>query len=489
LTASQTPTDPTAAARFSLSTAFSPRILLPPLVALSVVILAAIEPLAALAVAGGVCFLVAYFYRRDWLLGAVFLILIFQNLAYQRLLPINEPLALTVKRADDLLAVFFVLALAFETVFPTLRLNQIPLWRPFALMVAVCLLSAVCNHLPAKTTVVGTYVLVKNFVWFFLAASLRLDDRGFRNVLRFLMIVLGAILAFGFFQLATGDLTYQLLGLTPDYRFGIVRLRSVFTHPVYMAESMALLAILAMSCYIEFRKPAYLALAVAALAAVGLTMLVKTVLALGLAVAFLLLRKRPWLTIPFALGAIVAMVGFPEYGMESLRFQYGIYIKTPQSVRREGYRIGGEILRDSPLLGLGPGMFGGYAATLLESPTLERYGFINYDQQTYSTIESHWPHVVGEIGLVGLAVYCWLLWRADRASWRLSASPRASPHTRVLATTAAVLLFVAVIEAFAAANIEDTFCGLMIFSLLGLTQGQVLSSDSQSLPNLTRSSS
>jgi hypothetical protein len=453
---------------------FQNRLVLPSLLALAILIMAVVQPLAGLAAAGMLCFLLAYFFRRDWLLGGIFVVLIFQNLAYKHLLRINEPLASLVKHADDYLIVFFVVALAAEVCFPAIRLNRAPHWRLFAVLLFVCLLAAARNHSTPKACGLGTYVLLKNFVWFYLAASIRLDDRGYRNVLRFLFIVLGAILVFGAVQFATGDLTYDLLGLPKDYRFGIPRLHSIFVHPVFLAEAMALLAVLAVSAYVHLRKPVYLALALGGLVAVGLTMLVKTIAALGLAVGFVLLRKRPWLIVPYAILALIAMLSFSEYGAENVRRQYAMYIESPQSVRREGYRIAGEILRDSPLFGVGPGMFGGFAATLLESPIPVRYGFINYDQLDYSTVDAHWPHLVAEIGLIGLVVYGWLLWAMGRASWRLPSRARISPHARTMALAAAVLLLVAVIEAFAAANFEDTFTGFMIFSMLGLTQGNYL---------------
>lgn len=465
--------DSTTAVRSSLSMTLQPRVLFPALLGAGIVAAVVIEPLAALAVVGAFSFLFAYFYRRDRLLGAIFILLLFQNLAYIRILPSNDRLAYAVKHADDLLVVFFAVALAAETFLPTVRLNRVPLWRPFALFLAVCLVAAVYNRLSPRETAIGTYVLAKNFAWFFLAASLRLDDRTYRNIVWFLIAVLGAILAFGFFQLVTGDLTYDWLQLPKDYRYGIVRLRSIFVHPVFLAESMAFLAVLAVSAYVQMRRPVWLALAAGATAAVALTLLVKTLLALGLAVGFLFLRKRPWLIVPYGLAAIVAMVSFSEYGTRNIRTQFSTYVESPQSVRREGYRIAGEILGDSPAFGVGPGMFGGYAATVLDSPISGRYGFINYDQQDYSTIDAHWPHLAAEIGLVGFLIYVWLLRSAGLAAWRLANRKTVSPYARTLAMAAAVFLVVTVVEAFAAANLEDTLCGFMIFSLLGLTQGRM----------------
>jgi hypothetical protein len=110
------------------------------------------------------------------------------------------------------------------------------------------------------------------------------------------------------------------------------------------------------------------------------------------------------------------------------------------------------------------------AAGMLDSPVPYEYDFLNYDGQVYSTIDSHWPHVLGELGLLGFAAYCWFLWAAGRNSWRLSSRRDVSPFARILGATAAVFLLIVAIEAFAAPNFEDTLLGFMLFSLLGFTQ-------------------
>lgn len=439
-------------------------------VALAVAAVSSLQPAAMVAAIATACFLASYFYRRDLLVGALFCFLLFQNLAFTHLRTTDPQLAQAVKHADDVLIIFFALALTAEALLPTLRLEAVPLWRSFCLLILVCLVSAAYNRLSLRETSVGTYVLLKNFVWFYLAASLRLDERGFRRVFRFLVVILGAVLAFGFFQFATGELTYNLLGLPRDYRLGILRLRSIFIRPVYLGETMALLAVLSISAYMNLRNPLYVALAAAAIAAVGLTMLLKTILALGLVLGLLLLRKRPLLFVPYVLAGVLSIISFSEYAVQNIKTQYSIYIESPRSVRREGYRICGEILRDSPIFGVGPGMFGGFAATLLGSPIPQRYGFINYDQLEYSTIDSHWPHLAAEIGLLGLLIYGWFLWASASKAWRLSKQADLPAHFRILAMTAAVFFLVAVAEGFAAANFEDTLTGFLIFPILGMCQ-------------------
>ena len=442
------------------------------------VLAAVVQPLSVLGLLITVLFLAGYFFRRDLLLGAIFLALLFQNLLYIRLLSFNEQMANAVKHTDDLLLLFFVPALLLETFIPTVRLHERPWWKPFAVLVAICLLSAAANRLGAKDTIVGVYVLFKNFTWYFLAASFPISARGARVLVRYLLLVLGGVLAFGFVQLMTGELIYTLLGLPKDYRFGILRLRSIFVHPVFLAESMALLAVLTVSAYIYLRNPVFLVIAAGAAVAVALTMLVKTVVALGLTLGLLLLRKRPWLVAPYAIGSIAAMVSFAEYGSDNFRRQIETYITSPRSVRREAYRIAGEILLDAPLLGVGPGQFGGFAATFLQSQVRYEYGFINYDGQIYTTVDAHWPHLIAEIGLLGLFAYGTFLGLAALTAWRLSLNPRASPYQRTVGMTAAVFLVVVMIEGVAAQNMEDTLCGFMAFSMLGFAQRQRVEEES-----------
>ncbi|MBM3335305.1 hypothetical protein FJY63_11645, partial [Candidatus Sumerlaeota bacterium] len=345
---------------------------------MAVAITAVVEPRVTLAGTAALAFLVVYVYRRHWLLVAIFIALSFQNLAYIRLMPINSQLAAAVKHADDIFAVFLAVALVAEMFFPAVRLNRFPQWQQFIGLLGVCVLSAAYNHVPLTSAATGVYMLIKCFVWFLLASSIKLDERGWRFLFRAWLIMLGVILAFAVFQFFTGELTYNLLGLKSDYRFGILRLRSIFLYPVYLAEAMGLLAAISIGAFLQWRKPAYLALGLAALAAVVLTMTAKAILSLGFAVGFLLLRKRARLIVPYAIVAVIAILTLPEYGLRNLERQFRVYVESPRSSRRESYRIAGEILRDSPVFGAGPGMFGGYAATLLESPTLDKYAFINY---------------------------------------------------------------------------------------------------------------
>jgi O-antigen ligase len=60
------------------------------------------------------------------------------------------------------------------------------------------------------------------------------------------------------------------------------------------------------------------------------------------------------------------------------------------------------IIDDNLLLGVGPGRYGGAAATILGSPVYDEY-----DTQLFGfrTVHDFWLHLTGEVGVIGVAVF------------------------------------------------------------------------------------
>ena len=64
------------------------------------------------------------------------------------------------------------------------------------------------------------------------------------------------------------------------------------------------------------------------------------------------------------------------------------------------------ILADHPLLGVGPGMYGGAAADIYGTPVYARYGTDElFANATQRTVDDFWLHLVVESGLLGLTAY------------------------------------------------------------------------------------
>jgi len=69
------------------------------------------------------------------------------------------------------------------------------------------------------------------------------------------------------------------------------------------------------------------------------------------------------------------------------------------------------VISQHPLVGVGPGMFGGSVAYDLQSPVLVHYGL-----PAVATIDSEWLEVGAELGILGLLAYVWILSAIIRTS-------------------------------------------------------------------------
>lgn len=64
------------------------------------------------------------------------------------------------------------------------------------------------------------------------------------------------------------------------------------------------------------------------------------------------------------------------------------------------------IVADHPLIGVGPGRYGGAAADIYDTPTYARYGTDKlFTNPTQRTVDDFWLHLLVESGLLGLATY------------------------------------------------------------------------------------
>jgi len=121
------------------------------------------------------------------------------------------------------------------------------------------------------------------------------------------------------------------------------------------------------------------------------------------------------------------------------------------------------IIMDHLLLGVGPGRYGGAAATIIPSPVYDEYGARLYG---FRTIHNFWQHLLGESGALGTAVFlailAGLLIRFVRAA-------RAAPgSTRVLLAGAATMLLVTGVHGLTEMIHEGNLPALVIWLVLGV---------------------
>lgn len=415
-----------------------------------------------------VAFIVMWFAQRRLLLFALAAFMIVQGALEIQIEKVSETGALFVRYADEVLVAGVFLLLLADHLTPRPHLPRFTGAMPMGLFVVVCLLSAFANDVPLRDTLFGIFMLTKNWVWFIVFSSLKFERSDYRTLTNLLFTGLIALMIFGFIQFASGAVLFDLLSMPRESRFGILRAQSIFVHPLYYASCMALLACLSVGCHLYVQRVWHFWTIALACFAAATTLAVKSLLGLAVALVVVMAAKRARQLAPIlAIGAVLCLV-FPTYTIDNVSEQFDMYLQDTKTTRAEGYRVAYDILRDAPFLGVGPSRYGGYASMLLDSPVYARYEFINYDGVIYDTVESYWPHLFGETGLLGFACFASLFAVILLTLRRRLQDPTSSPYRRAMCFAAIPMTIVAWTEAFAAANFSDTTTGFVLFGFLGL---------------------
>ena len=297
---------------------------------------------------------------------------------------------------------------------PTVRLTLL-----FVVLAAV---SALVNAVPAGQALAGIGFTVDAVAIFVLA---RLVGFSARQALMAIGILLALVVAGAVVAIAQAALSPHLLGLSAlRGRFGeLYRLAAFFGDPNTFAAflsaaipfalfgatglrttrgrrvALAASFLLVLALWLSFSRGGWLG-------AVG-----------GFAIAALIVDHRP-----MRVGALVVAVSLAmallmprnllcpscEEGPDMLGSTFGRIgtVGGGRDLRVLFVLNGLPIVADHPLVGVGPGRFGGAAADIYDTPIYARYGTDElFANPTQRTVDDFWLHLVVESGLLGLATY------------------------------------------------------------------------------------
>jgi putative inorganic carbon (HCO3(-)) transporter len=136
-----------------------------------------------------------------------------------------------------------------------------------------------------------------------------------------------------------------------------------------------------------------------------------------------------------------------------------------RDLRMRFIREGIPIVLDNMALGVGPGRYGGAAASIIDTPVYEEYHTSLYG---FRTVHNFWLHMLGEVGVIGttifLAIVAGLWLRIASAARRATESPL---RFIVLAGTATAIGIVA-LNNMTEMIFEGNFPGFLIWMVVGL---------------------
>ena len=356
-----------------------------------------------------------------------------------------------------------------------------------ALFVVVAVISGITNAVPPTVAVLGIFITVDAIAVYFLARMAGFDMRATTLVIGSVVGLAVAVAAFGILQVA---LHPDLLGFASFAgRFGEGGRITAFTGNPNMVAAIIGLALpfplfgalhlgrardrriaggivflLVLALVLTFSRGAWIAVGLGVV--LGALVLDRRVILLLVAAVLV-----AWgLTIIMPRHVLVAQEDLGRYFLDG---QGGSSIidstvdRFGEVYERRDLRMrfiieGLPIVEDNLWLGVGPGRYGGAAATIIPSPVYEEYGT---DLYGFRTVHNFWLHLLGELGVVGTTIFltmiAGLLWRV------IAAARRAASTEFVVFAGAATAIVTVTLNNLTEMLFEGNVPGVMIWLVLG----------------------
>ena len=373
-----------------------------------------------------------------------------------------------------------------------------PVTALLAALGAVALLSMLVNDVPVHVAALGMLFTLDAAVLFFLP---RLVTWSGRQV----VIAIGAFVAIvvvaALVAMAQAILSPTILGLyVVTGQFGeVYRLAAFIGDPNVFGAFITAAAPFALLTATNARSPLHRRLAIAAafllLLALWLTFSRGSWLALGISSAGVLVwlgRRTVLLALAiFALTFVTANLMPRDLLVEGSE-GFG---ERPNVIGSTLGRVGavGEgrdlrlhfvanalpIIADHPLLGVGPGRYGGAAADVLGTPVYEEYGTDDiFARSPQLTVDNFWLHLLAELGVIGAALF--IAAAAVPGLRILAAARRADGLDRVILGGIATGVVALAVSSLTTMLLEANSVAFLFWFLLGL--GSVVAARRASTP-------
>jgi hypothetical protein len=348
-------------------------------------------------------------------------------------------------------------------------------------------ISSVLNRVPPLTAGTGLFYTLDAVAIFYLCRIVGFDRRQIARSIAAVVVIVAAMACIGFLQAL---LDPNLFGLEPvSGRSGeAIRVGSIVHDPNVLGTLIGLTMPFALFGVVHFERPRWRwtsgAVALLMITALLLTYSRGSWLGVvaGLGVVLLLLDRRVFLV---ALAAAVVGLGIATYMPRDLLVsepdggphkapQFNAWDTTEERVSAVGegrdlrtmFVINAvPILRDHPLLGVGPGRYGGAVAYDLGTPVYSEYGTDKL-LTAQRTVDNFWLHLLVEAGVLGALAFVAML---VALGYRLVRVALASSGRRyVLAAGALAGLATVIVSTGTTMLLEGNTVAFMFWFVLGV---------------------
>ncbi len=284
------------------------------------------------------------------------------------------------------------------------RILEIPITKPFSWFILVACLSMVWNSVPILQAMFGIYDFTKSILVFYVFATLRWHRDEFISFIFWIKVVILILAIIG--------LVGQILviaGFDPGLvvrtagehkkRLGLDRVVSLTgTGGVNYLGMYSLLGLFLFYGTTKNKVKRYLGMIIT-VTLIFMTFSRQTWMGLF---AMMVLTKRKLILPGILIVAGIAVMTLPSIGRYNPELYY----------RSFTYMQALNIFIDHPVIGAGPGMFGGLASVMFNSPYYDDWpNFFRGMMFRLGSLDAFWPAVFAELGFLGFWTY-YLMWSA-----------------------------------------------------------------------------
>ena len=341
----------------------------------------------------------------------------------------NPNAASLLNRLDELTVIILLPLALFEFYRSYKARNKLEplsllLFLSIVLVTACGILSGVLNGNTTIVTLFGTFSYVKYFLFIFIYAAFFRDFDQFLKIFRILLIIAVVIGSVAFIQetwviyssyFAAKTSPYKdiylyigkLLGVNDiivygsGWRLGIYRASSLLSH----YNLLGLYSLFILTIYLNIVKRVNVLIMFSLLAGVITSVSRTAYIGFLLMGGLQIFKGRRWIIV-FLIPVVIALflLGMGEdVQMSRLMEEEGNSVEYQEKLTYREHARGKalQVWKDHPLLGVGPGMFGGAIAIKFNTPYYQEYDF----QMIFSwfhSLEQLWPQVLAEMGLIGI---------------------------------------------------------------------------------------
>lgn len=380
---------------------------------------------------------------------------------------------------DAALAVLLILVLVSGRL---LSINKVIL--AVALFIGILLLSALVNNAPMMSAFLQARSYILPFSAYLCVVYL-LSGKRFSAVFLAVLIGFSIILSLvGLFEMALGRNLFNQFNALGELSGSTFRVQSLIGHPADYGYYLLFPIVIAASAYqvdgAGWRKHrlSLLLLLILLLFNLAFTVSKGPLLALGVSAVLLFIflfrvNRIRVLIMGLTFFGVALYVTYSSWVQRIDSFLVGVG-RAEATYLQEASRVGfylqsASVIKDNLLLGVGPGQFGGWVATSYGSAAHDKYGI---DTFGISSIDVFYPHLMGELGLLGACAYFLIfgtiLWTFI-LRWQLAG--RLGHTIGQFYSAAAIWLTVIVLIIGFYSMINETFPHMIVYwALIGLAE-------------------